>query len=191
MATVTDQMNELRGAEEELKTLKKRVAELRRLSADETVENYPFQTPAGTRDLSSLFGDKDDLILIHNMGKQCALCTLWADGLNGVLPHLQNRAAFALASPDDPKTQQEFAAGRGWDFTIVSTKGSSFTNDMGYESETGGQLPGVSTFRKDASGKITRVGTAPFGPGDEFCGVWHLLDLLHDGANGWGPKFSY
>lgn len=191
MATASDQKNELLAAEEELKALKKRVAELRRTVAGETVEDYPFQTSAGPRDLSELFGDKNDLILIHNMGKQCAYCTLWADGLNGFLPHLENRAAFALASPDDPSTQQEFAKGRGWKFTLVSTQGSSFTRDMGYESDTGGQLPGVSTFRKDASGEITRVGTAPFGPGDEFCGVWHLLDLLQDGANGWGPKFGY
>jgi len=38
--------------------------------------------------LSSLFGSNKDLILIHNMGRQCSYCTMWADGFNGVLDHM-------------------------------------------------------------------------------------------------------
>jgi predicted dithiol-disulfide oxidoreductase (DUF899 family) len=33
--------------------------------------------------LSSLFGKKDELILIDNMGQGCPYCTMWADGFNG------------------------------------------------------------------------------------------------------------
>ena len=35
------------------------------------------------------------------------------------------------------------------------------------------------------------VATAPFRPGDAFCGVWHLLGLLQGGAAGWEPKYKY
>ena len=48
--------------------------------------------------LSELFGDKENLILIHNMGRSCSSCTMWADGVNGVYDHLASRAAFALPS---------------------------------------------------------------------------------------------
>ncbi len=26
---------------------------------------------------------------------------------------------------------------------------------------------------------------------ETYCGVWHILDLLEKGADGWKPKFSY
>ncbi|HJT09252.1 MAG TPA: DUF899 family protein, partial [Candidatus Nitrosotalea sp.] len=41
--------------------------------------------------LSKLFGKKKDLIIVHNMGKTCPYCTMWADGFNGLLPHLEDR----------------------------------------------------------------------------------------------------
>jgi hypothetical protein len=52
-------------------------------------------------------------------------------------------------------------------------------------------MPGVSTFYRDKGGKITRIAKAPFGPGDPFCGVWHLLALLKDGAADWRPQYKY
>ena len=135
--------------------------------------------------------EKEDLILIHNMGKKCAYCTLWADGFNGVRQHLQDRAGFVVISPDEPATIKEFAASRGWRFNILSSRGSSFTKDMGFENEKGEPMPGVSAFQKNGQGKVLRVSRAGFGPGDDYCAVWHLFDLLADGSNGWRPKFSY
>jgi hypothetical protein len=41
-------------------------------------------------------------------------------------------------------------------------------------------------------GTITRVARSrQLGPGDPFCPVWPLLDLLKDGPNGWEPKYHY
>jgi len=66
--------------------------------------------------LAGLFGRKDDLVVIHNMGSSCPYCTLWADGFNGLYDHLANRAAFALSSPDAPAAQKRFAEGpRDWE----------------------------------------------------------------------------
>ena len=191
MSSAIDPHAEITNAERELFEVKKRVLELRRQVANQSVDDYTFQ---GSSDapvaLSRLFGDASDLIIIHNMGKGCPYCTLWADGLNGMIPHLENRAALAMASPDDPATQQEFAKSRGWQFTMVSTQGTTFSKDMGYETDDGKPLPGVSTFMKSAEG-IRRTGTAPFGPGDDFCAVWPILDLLQDGPDGWAPKYTY
>ena len=140
--------------------------------------------------LSELFGESDDLIVVHNMGKSCPYCTLWADGLNGVRDHLANRASFVVASPDEPKVQAEFASGRGWKFPMVSSAGTSFFNDMGFEID-GKAQPGVSAFHREDDGSIVRTGKAIFGPGDDFCAVWHLFDLLRGGPGEWEPRYEY
>ena len=74
------------------------------------VEDYAFQTPAGTVRLSQLFGDREHLIVIHNMGSSCPACTLWADGFNGIHHHLTSRAAFVVSSPDPPEKRPRRAA---------------------------------------------------------------------------------
>ena len=177
--------------EKELQKKKEELAQLRRKLPPQKVANYDFQTQSGSVQLSELFGGKPDLLVIHNMGKKCPYCTLWADGLNGVRQHLKYRAGFVLSSPDDPQTQAEFANSRGWKFRMVSVKGNTFAKDMGYQTEKGGYWPGVSAFRKTAAGEIERVSHTGFGPGDDFCSVWHLLDLFAEGANGWEPNFKY
>ncbi len=161
------------------------------MAAAATVEDYRFQTSAGERRLSDLFGDKDDLIVVHNMGKQCSYCTLWADGFVGLLPHILDRTAFVLSSPDSPAVQDAFASSRGWPYQMLSTEGSSFAKDMGYADEEGRVMPGYSTFRRRADGSILRVNKDYFGPGDSYCGVWPFFENLADGADGWQPKFTY
>jgi predicted dithiol-disulfide oxidoreductase (DUF899 family) len=157
--------------------------------APEPVQDYRFTTAKGTVALSELFGDKPDLFVIHNMGKGCPYCTMWADGFNGVLAHLENRAAFVVSTPDDPATQAAFAASRGWRFRMVSHAGTDFAAEMGYRGEHGLQ-PGVSVFRKE-DGQVLRVSDTGLGPGDDFCSVWHFFDLLPEGANGWRARFAY
>ena len=128
------------------------------------------------------------------MGASCPYCTLWADGFNGMLHHFENRAAVALVSPDTPEQQKAFAYSRGWSFRMISNGASDFTADMGYMREYKGKLglwPGFSTFHRDAEGNIHRIAHASFGPGDPFCGLWHMIGVLKDGAGNWQPQFSY
>ncbi len=186
---------ELEAAYKELDRAQKRLAELRRQLPHEAVCDYELQGPDGPVNLSALFGEKEDLILVHNMGSGCSYCTLWADNFNGVADHLQDRAAFVLVSPDSPAEQQAFARGRGWRFPLYSAAESTFTADMGFQSTAGGFMsgyqPGVSVFRKNGDGGITRVAKDHFGPGDSYCGIWHLFSLLPDGHDGWNPQFAY
>lgn len=172
--------------------------ELRRLlneSARMEVQDYELTDRNGNRvRLSELFGDKDDLIVVHNMGASCPYCTLWADGFNGVVPHLESRAAFAVVSPDEPEAQKQFAESRNWTFSMYSSRDSDFTRDLGFTFEKDGrvyQLPGFSTFRKTADGTIVRVGRDGFGPGDVYSGIWHMFALLENGADGWEPQYRY
>jgi len=167
-------------------------SEMRKVQAaiePQEVRNYVFKTEQGEAQLSDLFERNRDLFVIHNMGRQCPYCTLWADGYNGIYDHLASRAAFVVCSPDPPNVQRDFAAGRGWKFRMVSHAGTSFAEDMGYRSSRG-WLPGVSVFRKDGQ-RILRVSDSGCAPGDDFNALWHLLDLLPEGAGEWRPKFSY
>jgi predicted dithiol-disulfide oxidoreductase (DUF899 family) len=185
-----EQAAQVREFDEQIKALREKQRTLRIEAEPESVKDYRFSTPAGAVTLGELFGDKTYLFVIHNMGAGCSYCTMWADGFNGVLPHLENRAAFVLTSPDDPAAQQKFKESRGWTFRMVSHKGTSFAADMGYARPGGGCLPGVSVFKKEG-GRILRVSDTSFGPHDDFCSVWHFLDLLPEGPDGWGPKFKY
>ncbi len=173
----------------QITALRKQMRELQAAIEPEPVQDYEFSTPDGKVRLSALFGGKADLFMIHNMGTSCPSCTMWADGYNGIYQHIADRAAFVVSSPDQPEAQKKFAAARGWRFPIVSHAGTSFAADMGYRSERG-WLPGVSVFQKQG-GKIVRVSDTRFEPGDDFCAIWHMLDLLPEGAAGWRPKFAY
>ena len=173
----------------EIAALRDKMRVLQNEAEPEEVENYRFATTDGPVRLSELFGGKEYLFVIHNMGKGCPACTMWADGFNGVLPHLENRAAFVVTSPDDPATQGAFAASRGWRFRMVSHQGTDFAADMGYRSESG-WLPGVSVFKKQG-GRVLRVSDQRLGPGDDLCSVWHFFDMIPEGPAGWRAKFSY
>ena len=180
--------------QKEMYELQKRLSEARRSQEPESVEDYALFGPNGAVQLSELFGDKDDLIVVHNMGKSCTYCTLWADGFTGVLDHLENRASFVLVSPDNPATQAEFASGRGWNFRMISDESSEFTRAMGYIKDHEGEdhwWPGMSAFHRNEDGTIVRTGQDVFGPGDNYNAPWHMFDHLAGGADGWQPKYSY
>jgi len=177
--------------EKEIWDKEKEVVLLKRELSKQNVSNYEFQTAEGTVTLSDLFNEKSDLILIHNMGKKCPYCTMWADGFNGLLHYITNRSAFVIVSPDNPVIQRVFAESRGWKFEMVSDKNGSFTTDMGYKFDDKKYMPGVSVFYKDETGKITRTCMDVFGPGDNYNSPWHLFRLLKDGINEWSPKFKY
>lgn len=170
--------------------IRAKMSNIRKSIAPQKIDDYSFTTVGGKVRLSELFGDKNELFVIHNMGASCPYCTLWADGYNGIYRHVANRAAFVVTSPDAPASQKKFAKGRGWRFPMISHKGTTFAEDMGYGSEKSGWLPGISVFRRNRA-KILRVADAGFRPGDDFCGLWHTLDLLPDGPGAWQPKFKY
>ena len=174
---------------QQIADLRGKMRELQQSIEPEEVNDYEFSTTEGKVRLSELFGDKEYLFVIHNMGAGCRYCTLWADGFNGILPHIESRAAFVVASPDDPAAQQKFSTARGWHFRMVSYCDTGFARDMGYRSDDG-WLPAVSVFRKRGQ-KIYRVSDTSFQPGDNFCAIWHFFELLPEGASDWQPQYKY
>lgn len=187
-----DKMSEkITDLEKEIMGKKKELTELRRNLPDKQFENYQFIASDGQPvNLADLFDGRDELLLVHNMGKGCPYCTLWADGFIGLQHHLENRAAFVVVSPDDVETQKQFAQSRGWKFKMFSYGANDFAEKANFVKD-GHHWPGVSAFRKTADGQIYRTGWSYFGPGDDFCATWPFLDLFAKGANGWEPKLKY
>lgn len=174
----------------QIDAIRAEIREVQGVAEAEAVDDHVFETDRGPVSLSALFGPKNDLIVIHNMGADCAYCTLWADGYNGLYPHIADRAAFVIASPDAPERQEKFARRRGWRFPMVSDVGAAFAARMGYVSPDGRCRPGISVFQRRADGFV-RVTDAASCPHDDFCAAWHLFDLLPGGVSAWGPKLRY
>jgi predicted dithiol-disulfide oxidoreductase (DUF899 family) len=176
---------EIFSLEQEIIDLQAKLDELRLSTVRGTaVTDYELMAWDGTPTrLSSLFDDKEQLILIHNMGMACRYCTMWADGFTGLLPYLERVAAFVVVSPDDIETQMAGAAKRGWKFRMLSAKGTSLFSDMGFELPDKSPWPGVTTLYKDETGQLRRHSVASFGPGDRFCPAFSFADLLPNAQN--------
>lgn len=201
---------ELLEAERALRDQIERVAALRRaLPADTAVEDQAFEeVREGVRApvrLSELFETPHaTLILMHFMyGKQqekpCPMCTLWADGYDGIVPHLRQRAGFAVLVAGDPGAFAEYARSRGWrNLRIVGAAGSDLKCRLGFEDADGAQSPGVSVFRRGAGSRIVHTYSASASPlPGEFRGMdllspfWSFLDLTSEGRGDFLPKRSY
>jgi predicted dithiol-disulfide oxidoreductase (DUF899 family) len=167
----------------QIDALRAEINELRAAQAAMPVQDYELARPDGSPvKLSELFGERDQLFLIHNMGFACPYCTLWADGFNGVWRYLDKRAAVVLMSNDRPDQQLAGAQQRGWSLPMASARGTSLFADMGFAEKNDKDewmwWPGVSTLSKDAAGNMQRHSAAVFGPGDDYCAIWHLFPLL-------------
>ena len=123
------------------------------------------------------------------MGQGCRYCTLWADGINGVLHHLEDAMAVALVSKDPPEIQRRMALDRGWKFRLASHGGGRYmTEQCSFDDQT--NCPGATVYRRKDNRIVRRSRTA-FGPGDLYSPVWHLLSLAGRGVADWTPQFRY
>ena len=153
------------------------------------VPNYRFETLNGSTTLRELFGDQEKLLAIHNMGQGCRYCTLWADGFNGLLEHLESAMAVVLLSKDSPYVQRQFANSRGWRFRLASHGGGQYMKEQSVF-EGGDNYPG-SVFYERNGEELLRKNSAAFGPGDLYCSMWPLLGLAGLGDENWTPQYSY
>lgn len=208
---------ELLQAEIALKEQRERVAQLRRKLPRDTPlpQDYPLREgprdlaagdePVLERPLSALFADPGKpLVLMHFMfgGKQespCPMCTMWADGYDGVVRHLEQHLNFGVVVAGDLAAFRSHARDRGWRAVrLLSSEGTSFKRDFGMEDGEGAQMPGVSVFvlGEDGAARHFYTGGAMMAP-DHFRGmdllspVWSFLDLTPEGRGSWFPGLSY
>ena len=188
-ASASDAASTISELERQVFELTEQLNALRRAAVGSPIPDYDFQTLEGATRLSELFGGRDKLLAIHNMGHGCRYCTLWADGINGFLPHLESELAVVLLSKDPPATQRRFANARGWRFRLASHGGGDYMREQttapGVEN-----MPGAVLYELD-NAKILRKNAVVFGPGDMFCSAWSLLALAGIGADDWTPQFAY
>jgi len=181
--------DEIRKIEQEIYALKQKLVHLHAENKGSAVKDYEFTTLSGLTSLSDLFQDKQHLLLIHNMGQACRYCTLWADGFNGFLPHLETTLSVVLVSKDSPDKQRQFANSRGWRFRMASHGGGDYIKEQSVQSESE-NYPGVILYEK-CDNTIYRKNSAIFGPGDNFCSAWDLLSLAGLDASNWTPQYHY
>ena len=181
--------DEILGIEKQLYELTTKLNELKRMNSGSEVRNYTFSTLDGEVTLLDMFGDHDRLLLIHNMGQGCRYCTLWADGFNGFLPHLQSAMSVVLVSKDLPTLQHTFANSRGWRFRLASHRGGDYIQE---QTVMDGErnMPGVVVYERNGD-RITRKNASMFGPGDLYCSIWNLLGMAGLSEADWTPQYNY
>jgi predicted dithiol-disulfide oxidoreductase (DUF899 family) len=208
--------DELLQAELDLRDRREAVAVLRRkLPLDAEVEDFELREgPPGLSGpdepirevrLSELFVREDrPLVLMHFMfGKKqasfCPMCTMWADGYDGVVPHVLQRANFAVLVAGDVAEFRRYGRGRGWrHLRLLSAADSALKRDLGFEDDDGAQHPGVSVFVKRGGALHHSYSVCALLKGDnEYRGmdllspVWHFFDLLPEGRGDFFPKKQY
>jgi predicted dithiol-disulfide oxidoreductase (DUF899 family) len=207
---------ELRLEEIELMQHREKVAALRRaLPLGASLPDYEFlagpadlyagDEPTQTVKLSDLFASHRSLAIYHLMygkkqSKPCPMCTMWIDGVNGVVQHLNQNMDFAVVAAADPKALRDHARERGWNhIRLLSAGSNSFKYDLGSEDAEGSQDSAISVFTKDADNKVRHFYTAHprMGPEikergiDLLTPVWNFLDLTPQGRGEWYASLSY
>jgi len=103
-------------------------------------QDYRFDTEAGPRTLAELFDGRSQLLVYHFMfgpsyEAGCTTCSSIADGINGVVPHLNARDVTMLFVSQAPLEKlQAYKRRMGWSFPWVSSADSEFNVDLGFSS---------------------------------------------------------
>ncbi len=208
---------ELLEAEIALKDQRERVASLRRQLPGDTLVETAYVLREGPRDLAGgdepllerrladLFLDPaKPLVLMQfmfgeNQTSPCPMCSMWADGYDGVVAHLEQNLNFGVVVAGDLTAFRGHARSRGWqNLRLLSSQGTSFKRDFGMEDESGGQMPGASVFTLGDDGAVRHfyTGGAFMAPGhfrgmDLLSPVWNFLDLTPEGRADWMPRLDY
>ncbi len=181
--------SEIADTEKKILELVAKLNELQQANPGNEVGNYEFDTLEGKRTLLEFFGDRSTLLVIHNMGQGCRYCTLWADGFNGFIPHLESAMSIVLVSKDSPMKQRQFANSRDWRFRLGSHNGGDYIKEQTVM-EGMDNMPGAVVYERKGE-KIIRKNSCVFGPGDLYCSMWGLLGLAGLGAESWTPQYNY
>ncbi|MBL4865540.1 MAG: DUF899 family protein [Pseudomonadales bacterium] len=182
-------MNEIQQLEKEIYERVQKLEVLRKESTPTPIKNYLFQDLNGEVALRELFAGKNTLFVIHNMGQGCRWCTLWADGLNGFLPHLESDFSVVLLSKDTPEVQRKIALSRQWRFRMASHGGGDYISEQSVVSGES-NMPGIVCYQLQDD-KVVKKNSSVFGPRDLFCPQWHILSLAGLSPSDWTPQFNY
>jgi predicted dithiol-disulfide oxidoreductase (DUF899 family) len=172
---------------------------------------YTFEGPDGRVPFADLFGGRSQLFVQHVMqgpGQplQCVGCALGVDHLESLLPHLENHDVSVVAIAR--ATWPELAALKqkmSWRTPFYSAHGSDFNYDYGVsfrpadlasgrafynfrECDVGLEdIAGNSVFYRDDSGAIFHTYSSYSRGGEDFLGIYRILETTPKGRNENGP----
>jgi len=177
-------------------------------------QSYAFEGPAGTVTFADLFAGRSQLFVQHVMQGpsqplQCVGCALGIDHLESLLPHFQNHDVSVVAIARATFPELDGLRGRmGWRVPFYSSFGSEFNYDYGVSFRPGDlaakrafynyeycdpgieDISGNSVFHKDESGNIFHTYSNYARGGEDFLGIYRILELMPKGRNETGPYFS-
>jgi predicted dithiol-disulfide oxidoreductase (DUF899 family) len=202
--------NALLAEEIELRRHIERVAALRRAlpPGGELPQDYRFDGENGAATLTQMFGDHDTLITYNWMfgpkrERPCPMCTSLLSALDGEMPDILQRVAFAVIARGPIERLVAFKKERGWRYLpLYSSGGNSFNRDYANEDPDAGDNPAFNVFTR--SGGTLRhfwgdeMGPQTADPGQDPRGapdpmpLWTMLDLTPGGrGTDWYPKLEY
>ena len=172
-------------------------------------KDYVFATPAGARTLAELFDGRSQLVVYHFMfgpdwEAGCPGCSFLADHLDGAIVHLNNHdVSFVCASRAPLDKIEAYKRRMGWHFPWVSSFGSDFNFDYHVSftreelaagpvfynyretpaEQAHDELPGLSSFYRDADGTVFHTYSNYARGGEEMLGTMMILDCAPLGRN--------
>jgi predicted dithiol-disulfide oxidoreductase (DUF899 family) len=200
--------NALLVEEIELRRHIERVASQRRAlpAGGEIPRDFELVSEKGPIRLSTLFGDKDTLLIYSMMyGPQrqapCPMCTSFLSSWNGTAVNLRERVAMAVTGRSPVDRLLAYQKQRGFtDLPFLSDMSGDYTR--AYVSPEDADVPGFSVFaRRDGvvrhfysgemSGAMADPGQDPRGAPD-VDPLWLMLDLTPEGRGAdWHPGLDY
>lgn len=200
--------NELLAEEIEVRRHVERVAAQRRAlpRGGEVPHDFEFASETGPIRLSSLFGDKDTLMVYSMMYgparvAPCPSCTSFLSSWNGTAVNLRERSAIAVTARSPIGRLLDYKKQRGFaNLPFVSDMSGNYTRT--YVNADDADVPGFSVFiRRDGkifhyySGEMSAAmadpGQDPRG-GPDLDPLWLMLDLTPEGrGTDWYPKLQY
>jgi predicted dithiol-disulfide oxidoreductase (DUF899 family) len=163
---------------------------------------------------SELFGAGKDTLFLYNFmfkpGERglplelpCPLCTSIIDGIDGAVPHIAQRAGFAVVAKAPIERFIAHSRARGWrNARLLSSAGTTFNRDYQAEGPDEEQFAMASTYvRRD--GRIhhfwsSELWLVPPEPGqnprhvDFMWPLWSVLDRTAEGrGSDWMPQLQY
>jgi predicted dithiol-disulfide oxidoreductase (DUF899 family) len=163
--------------------------------------------------LSELFGDGKDALFLYSFmwvpesqrlgfAGPCPSCTSIIDGVDGQVPHIEQRISFAIAAKAPIESFREHAQRRGWrNARLLSAMPSTYNRDYQAEDESGSQWPLATVFvRRD--GKVHHLWSSelwlvPREQGqdprhvDFMWPMWAMFDRAPDGRGDFHPALEY
>jgi predicted dithiol-disulfide oxidoreductase (DUF899 family) len=177
-------------------------------------KHYEFDSPDGRVPLADLFRGRRQLFVQHVMQGpsqplQCVGCALGIDHLESLLPHLDNHdvSAVAIARATQPELES-LRSRMGWRIPFYSSFGSDFNYDFGVSfrpEELAAKrafynyahcdpgiedISGNSVFCRNDAGEIFHTYSNYARGGEDFLGIYRILEATPLGRNENGPYYS-